>query len=438
MKKEDVLVSIVIPCYNVQSYIEECLNSLINQTYETIEIICVDDGSTDLTVDIICRYMEQDDRIKLIQQENQYAGVARNNGMTQASGTYIIFLDSDDYFDATLIEKLLQSAVENDSDIVLCDGYFLDNQTYEISEPSYLLNRNILADFPNGFSYKDFPDKIFFVATPAPWNKLYKMSFIHEHNLAFQNIKRCNDDYFVSTSLVLAKKITFVAERLLTYRTNNNDSLQGYSDECVSLDFYMVYLEMKEKLLELGKYDEVEKAFINKVVLGSLVPLRKQRTYENFLEAYSFIKDVVFREMKVYDYDIENIFASKKDLVHIKEMDAAQFLFYELQTLKESFGEKYVFPHRDVSNVKNIAIYGAGDVGKAYYRQVTKNPKYKLVAWYDRNYLYLKEKGYDVQSPEELDNNAFEKIVIAVNDDDLKMQIFNYLVEKGIDSEKIL
>ena len=438
MKKEDVLVSIVIPCYNVQLYIEECLNSLINQTYTNIEIICVDDGSTDLTVDIICQYMEQDDRIKLIQQENQYAGVARNNGMAQASGTYIIFLDSDDYFDVTLIEKLLKSAVENDSDIALCDGYFLDNQTYEISEPSYLLNRNILVDFPNGFSYKDVPDKIFSVTNPAPWNKLYKMSFIKENNLTFQSIKRCNDDYFVSISLVLAQKITFVKERLLTYRTNNYNSLQGYSDEGVSYDFYKVYLAMKEKLIETGRYTEVERAFVHKVVLGSMVPLRKQRTYENFLEAYNFIKDVVFRELRVYDYDIENIFIAKKDLIDIKEMDAAQFLFHELQRVKESFGEKYSFPHREIGNAKDIAIYGAGDVGKSYYRQVTKSPKYKLVAWYDRNYLNLREKGFIVQSPEQLDNNAFEKIVIAVNDNDLKMQIFNYLVEKGIDPEKII
>lgn len=93
----NVKVSVVMPVYNVENYIEECLDSLINQTLKEIEIICVDDGSTDGTLKLLYKYEEADSRVKIIQQQNQYAGVARNNGMKHAVGEYIIFLDSDDF-----------------------------------------------------------------------------------------------------------------------------------------------------------------------------------------------------------------------------------------------------------------------------------------------------------------------------------------------------
>ena len=102
-------VSVVIPCYNVEKYIRQCIESLLHQTLSDFEIICVDDGSTDETVNIIKEYVAEDDRVILIEQKNQYAGVARNNGLEAASGEYVIFLDSDDFFAEEIEEDFVDS-----------------------------------------------------------------------------------------------------------------------------------------------------------------------------------------------------------------------------------------------------------------------------------------------------------------------------------------
>ena len=99
-------ISMIIPVYNVAPYLRQCMDSLVNQTYSNIEIICVDDGSTDASLGILRQHAEKDARVKILQQKNQYAGVARNNGMAAATGEYYMFLDADDFFEPELLELL--------------------------------------------------------------------------------------------------------------------------------------------------------------------------------------------------------------------------------------------------------------------------------------------------------------------------------------------
>ena len=101
-----IKVSVIIPVYNAEKYLEECLDSLLRQTFTDMEIICVDDGSTDSSAEILKRFQEKDRRIRVLFQENQYAGIARNNGMKIAQGEYLLFLDADDFFEDTLLEKI--------------------------------------------------------------------------------------------------------------------------------------------------------------------------------------------------------------------------------------------------------------------------------------------------------------------------------------------
>ena len=112
-----VKVSVIVPAYNVEGYINDCLESLVNQTLKEIEIIVVNDGSTDRTSEIISKFSAKDSRMKIINQENQGLSAARNNGMQQATGEYIGFVDSDDYIDLDFYEKLYEAAKTNDADI---------------------------------------------------------------------------------------------------------------------------------------------------------------------------------------------------------------------------------------------------------------------------------------------------------------------------------
>ncbi len=123
MREDDeamVKVSIIIPVYNEEQYLEQCLDSVCGQTFKETEIICVDDGSTDATPEILNNYAERDHRIKIIAQQNRFAGAARNRGMECASGKYLFFLDADDYYENDMVEKMVRRAEEKQADIVIC------------------------------------------------------------------------------------------------------------------------------------------------------------------------------------------------------------------------------------------------------------------------------------------------------------------------------
>lgn len=115
-------VSVIIPVYNAEKYLRQCLDSVVNQTLRDIEIICVDDGSPDSSLSLLQKYASGDNRIKILQQENSGAGIARNKGLAMASGKYILFLDSDDFFELDLCENLFYQAEKTEADIILYDA----------------------------------------------------------------------------------------------------------------------------------------------------------------------------------------------------------------------------------------------------------------------------------------------------------------------------
>ena len=153
-KNEMPLVSIVIPVYNVEQYLPETLNSLVRQTYRNIEIICVDDGSTDSSVAMIQQYMQKDKRIVLLQQANLYAGIARNTGMAQAKGDYIIFLDSDDVFEKNMIRTLVKTMLKQKTDMVIFN--------YNTFSRSLLLKKRMKMAYKNvSLSNDEIRDNVF-------------------------------------------------------------------------------------------------------------------------------------------------------------------------------------------------------------------------------------------------------------------------------------
>ena len=126
--KENPLVTIVVPMYNVEKYIEKCINSLLNQTYQNIEIIIINDGTKDNSLAIAERKAKEDRRIKIISQPNQGLSAARNTGIDNASGDYICFVDSDDFIHTDYVKLLLECILENDVDISVCNFFYIDEQ----------------------------------------------------------------------------------------------------------------------------------------------------------------------------------------------------------------------------------------------------------------------------------------------------------------------
>lgn len=244
-------VSVVVPVYNTERYLKECIESLIHQTLLKVEFIFVDDGSTDRSVNLIEEYQKKDQRIQLIKQENQGAGVARNNGMREAKGKYIIFLDSDDFFALDMLEEAFLCAEQNQTEIIAFGYYMLNNldgAVRKAKEPS----------FPSGvFSMKDIGELFFDSYISAPWNKLFLKSFIEENKLSYQALKKCNDVYFTHMAAYLAKRIVFLKKSLVYYRVNNRNSLQGNmnNDRSIFVDFEKaIKKELTERNIFTGIY----------------------------------------------------------------------------------------------------------------------------------------------------------------------------------------
>ena len=213
-------VSVIVPVYNVEQYLRQCLDSLINQTLKDIEIICVNDGSTDNSLEILQSYAKQDDRIKVINQENGGAGSARNKGMIEASGKCLYFIDGDDYLQLDALEKIYQKIADTNADICVFKNNIYRQSSRELMPCNW---ERFILNISNKEIFNKYDiSKVFFQFCNIPvWSKMYRTSFIKDNKIEFQNLRTCNDVYFNYVSLILASSITFLNKTLLTWRTEH-------------------------------------------------------------------------------------------------------------------------------------------------------------------------------------------------------------------------
>ena len=249
--EEEIKVSIIIPVYNTSKYLKQCLDSVVNQTLYDIEIICVDDGSTDNSLEILKEYKKNDKRIKILNQKHKKQGAARNLGIVSASGEYIGFVDSDDWCELDMFEKLYTRAKETDSDITMCAvTTFNDNNSSEFSKSNISLNLDIFPSmfFENAFSSVDTVDFLMNIPTFA-WNKIIKKSLIVSNSIRFSEGIYFEEGAFFYDSWLSAEKISLIKDFGYFYRMYSDTST------CFSSDFNKLYnfkaLEEKKRILNL-------------------------------------------------------------------------------------------------------------------------------------------------------------------------------------------
>ncbi len=217
-----VKISVIVPCYNVEKYLKECLDSIVNQTLEDIEIICINDGSTDNTLNIINSYAEKDNRIKIINQTNQGLSKARNVGLENVTGEYTTFIDSDDYFDLTAFEEIYNLAHEKSLDLLVFKLINFDDDSCETySEPYYdmeFLKENM---GPNVFSHEDIGEDIYKMSVTAP-SKLFKTDLIKD--MKFPEGLIFEDNPFFTEVMFKSQRVYFY-DKYLYYRRVRSDSI---------------------------------------------------------------------------------------------------------------------------------------------------------------------------------------------------------------------
>lgn len=208
----DIKVSLIIPVYNVENYIEKCLSSVVNQTLQGIEIILVNDGSTDQSMDIVNIFENEHSNIRIINKENGGLSSARNSGLKIATGKYIAFLDSDDYIDETMLEKMYKRAVERDLDIVSCNLTKVDPDQEILGE-----EKNVL-DYSHTYNKYDVISEYLLNNIPAyAWNKMYRKSLFDKYKITYPEGKLYEDIPTTFELLFRSNRIGFIDESLYLY-----------------------------------------------------------------------------------------------------------------------------------------------------------------------------------------------------------------------------
>lgn len=231
-----ILISVIVPIYNVEKYLDECLDSIIKQSYGQLEIILVDDGSSDGSGAIADKYAKLDSRIKVIHKDNGGLSEARNTGLEMSNGEWIVFVDADDRIHPQMIELLYQTAKETESELVWCLFTEFDNQSDKLTQTTkqnLVLNKNCYQEMTNieasGYFYKLGKMSEFMVA----WNKIYKRNlFFDEKNLIRYPVGKIFEDGYTTYQLVYkAAKVTRLEIPLYDYRIHSESIMAKHGNK---------------------------------------------------------------------------------------------------------------------------------------------------------------------------------------------------------------
>lgn len=324
---KNIKVSVIIPVYNAEKYIGQMLKSVLEQSLKEIEIICVNDGSSDNSCNIIRSFMKQDSRIMLLEQPKSNAGTARNKGLLKAKGQYIVFWDADDKFYKKTLELMYRKLQKKQADICVCKACEF-TYTGKMYEAGYL--RPAMLPDKDPFNKFDICENLFSFATNVAWNKMFRRAFLKEHHLCFQEISQANDTAFVMKALYFADRITCVEKYLAYYRTGNENSLTGKASETF-LCPYESYIYTLQELEKEPDFQVVKKSFLNKAAKGMFRALNIQTSIEAYKELYGFLqrkglKELGLSECRKEDMEEEWMYT---DLERIKTVSAEEFLFYK-------------------------------------------------------------------------------------------------------------
>lgn len=257
------MVSIIIPVYNSGKYLSRCLDSLLLQTYNDLELLCVNDGSVDNSLEILKEYAARDSRIRVYSKQNEGKGAAsaRNLGLSHAAGKYVMFLDSDDFFEPDMVKEMTAKAERHDADLVICGADRYDQKTQR-SMGKYPHIHLEYAPDEDSFSWKDCPDRVFQIGDILAWNKLYKRELLKANHLYFEPVPITDDRLIPILSTVLAQRICVVKKCFVHYRVNTGtsqvDSLAKHPEAA-----YASINSIVRRMRDAEVYEQVKRSYLN-------------------------------------------------------------------------------------------------------------------------------------------------------------------------------
>lgn len=293
-----VEISVVIPAYNAIDYMDEALDSIINQSFKDLEIICVDDGSTDNTLERLEYYASKDSRIQVYTQENQGPGGATNTGLSKAKGKYIYFMDSDDILDLNALEILHNLIEEKNVDFVIFKSINYDEDTGEYIEDSYFTMPELQECAGDSvFNWRDIGDTIFSINV-APWSKLYNHDFIKRTGAKFLPNLIYHDNLFFWDMLFNSDRVYFHNEFLYKMRVHSCSATHSNNEK--SIQTIKTNNLVTQKFIDYGYFEDYKVMLYNRKIY--IIIFRYGLINEEF-------KELFFIEMKK---DFEKVIPHEK------------------------------------------------------------------------------------------------------------------------------
>lgn len=374
------LISIIVAIYNVEKYIAQCIESIINQTYHNIQIILVDDGSTDQSGTICNKYTITDQRIEVIHQQNKGLVGARKSGLQVARGEYIGFVDGDDYIASNMYEKLLEEIVRSGADFV--HSSFFRN----LKEEKLFVSRVI--EFSNKKEKEEFLGEAVFgrpsYIAPSIWSKLFRADLIKgSYQEVPDDIPYGEDLLNIFICIMKCKRIALLEDAYYFYRVREESMTHKPKTE------YMDFI------YALRLYDGLQKQLLN---------YKCHAKFKALVDSYG-----------------HRMFMGK----------LIRFFYNDFQLAR------YYYAHVDDLQGKKIVIYGAGIVGKDYYAQISRFTDCEIIAWVDEHPEKYKYPHIKLQNPSILDKLDFDILIIAVKNEVVAKEICTQLMQRGIAQDKL-
>lgn len=317
MDSSNPKVSIIVPAYNVEKYIEQCMDSLINQTYNNIEIIIVNDGSKDNTLKILNNYLKEDKRICVIDQKNKGVSAARNTALDIAKGEYVVFVDSDDWLELDFCKKMINAALDTHADIVMC-GYIREYNGRSLPKGAYNGRKEINSEdeiieirrklFGPIGKELNHPDRINIYA--SLWCKIYKMDLIKNIRIRdLDEIGICEDGFFNTEVMKAVKKITYINEFLYHYRKVEGGNSLTQKFEKNVLNREIKFYNCQKKVIENENLEEEYLIAIKNRLAINLVGIGLN-LISNSSKPYKSLKEILSNELYkncIEDLELNNM-----------------------------------------------------------------------------------------------------------------------------------
>lgn len=442
-------VSIVLPIYNTAKYLEQCLESVRNQTLRDIQIICVDDGSSDDSVAIAERFVKTDARMQLIinKHEGEGAASARNAGLAVAIGEYVLVLDTDDWFEPTLVEIAYNTAKEQNAEVVLYSAaWYNDAAGMYINTPSNVLDKNYLPE-ESPFSPGEVAECLFQLTIGPAWLKLISNDLIRRTGIRFQSNYYIDDQFFSYAAMASAKKIAYADQKLVHYRMERKGG-QTDTKEKNPLAAVRFATKLKEFLAGQGMLDEYRSSFLHRLLWLTVSRLKDFQTYEAFHTLFEATHSEEFVGLLGADWESclrcipqelkgRDILLGKREQLicettEILKYTEAEFLF---QRKQEAGKRPYNFPLDKVQSSDRVILYGAGKAGRCLFGENAEKHYCNIVAWTDGR---GSAAGFPVVDVQEALRRPYDKILIAVSVEYMVREIEEKLRQFGVKDEVII